>query len=227
MDVPACVYAAHCLVSTFAASSVHTTAVSSVAAAELIMNHWTERVEPPQDNSKPSAPDASVNAQLEPVEPEYRLRPWYQRVPFAVGQYVVGGLICYVLLSSRARIVRRLYVLPAKDVDLSAPLAPKLQKPPHDRFLVVQNAYHWAGQGEVFPFSAAKLEPAKDESELAMRVDGKIGTYSVMLPDAKINEEKLSSLWDIKQKLFTAWYGEKKGKQELAKLGWETSSEIP
>ncbi|GJE94709.1 hypothetical protein PsYK624_108800 [Phanerochaete sordida] len=182
----------------------------TVAGADLIFNHWTERVDPPAD----APPDA---------KPEFRLRPVWQRIALATGEYAIGAAIAYLLINMRSRLVRRLYVLPGTAVNAAAPLAPKLR--PTDRALVVQNAMHWRGQGKVFPFSTTRLDAGSTDSELLLKVDGESGAWLMALQDAKVDGEEGSSMWDLKKKLYTTWYGEKKGLKELAKHGWEQSSE--
>lgn len=191
---------------------VFTQLAVTVTGAELIFNHWTERVEPAAGgDADAGSPDASAA--------EYRLRPVWQRAALASAQYAVGAFIAYLLVSMRSRLVRRLYVVPRAAVDASAPFAPKLQ--PGDRALVMQNMWHWHGQGEVYPFSRARLEAGSQDSELVLRIGDKPGGYLMALPRAKVNGEEGSSIWDVKKKLYTSWYGEKRGMQELAKLGWE------
>jgi hypothetical protein len=86
---------------------------------ELILHHWTELKTPPPDGS---TDDATTR------EPEYVLRPLYQRAPAVLGQFCVSAFVCILLLNSRARIVRRLYVLPSSALTPTA-LSPVLSTP--------------------------------------------------------------------------------------------------
>ncbi|KAI0688472.1 hypothetical protein BC835DRAFT_1284626 [Cytidiella melzeri] len=203
----------------------------SCALTELIMHHWTELKTPASDEpyTSTSPPGTQVTLPEKPnptPAPEYVLRPLYQRLAAATGQFCVGAFVCVLLLNSRARIVRRLYLLPSSAVTPTT-LSPKLPPNPKgpsktsafdDRVLVAQNVYHFRGQGNVFPFAGTKLSQGYDQNELAFEVVGRKGKFYLGLADAVVNGEKLDG-WRTKEALFRLWYGAK-GRSEMNKYNW-------
>lgn len=116
----------------------------------------------------------------------------------------------------------------------SAPFAPQIAKaaprvqgakggaaPSADRVVVLQNVWHWRGQGNVFPFSACRLERARDDAEAMMTVDGVEGKFFLPLSGGKVNgEDQPAEL--VRDGLFRAWYGPKKAR-EMARQAWGTT----
>lgn len=188
----------------------------SCALTELIVHHWTELKEPAEGADTPGSIQASDGDKA--TGPEYVLRPLWQRAAAAFAQFGLGAFVCVLLLNSRSRIVRRLYLLPSSAVTQTA-LSPKLPKSNRGgEVLVAQNVYHFRGQGNVFPFSQTQLARGFDQSEVAFEVPGVRGKYYLGLEDAKINGE-LQPLWQTREALFRLWYGAK-GKKEMSKFGW-------
>ncbi|KAI0087088.1 hypothetical protein BDY19DRAFT_1073734 [Irpex rosettiformis] len=202
----------------------------SCALTELIIHHWTELKTP-----EPTTDSAQVNGDAPPPKPEYVLRPWYQRAGAVLGQFCVGAFVCVLLLNSRARIVRKLYLIPSSAVTETA-LSPKLpptskhtpgqaaskahnHNPNDDKILVMQNVYHFRGQGNVFPFSSTDLSAGYDSNELAFEVAGRRGKFYMGLQDASVNGEKMDNAWAAREALFKIWYGTK-GKSEMSKYHW-------
>lgn len=192
------------------------------------MHHWTEfrpleEADAPASSSK--ATDAKPDAQNDPPKGEYVLRPIWQRTGAVVGQFGLGAFVCVLLLNSRARIIRRLYLIPSSDVAPTT-LAPKLPKPKpssrqpdRDQVLVAQNVYHFRGQGNVFPLSCCRLTKGYDPNEVALEVAGVRGKFYLGLDGVTINDEPQTSTWNTREALFKLFYGSK-GRTQMAKVGW-------
>ena len=190
------------------------------------MHHWTE-LKTPEPTEESSTQNSSP-----PPKPEYVLRPFYQRAGAALGQFCVGAFVCILLLNSRARIVRKLYLLPSSAVTETA-LSPKMPlkskpktptnstttRPNDDKVLVLQNVYHFRGQGNVIPFASTSLEAGYDTNELAFSVDGRRGKFYLGLEGASVNGEKMDNAWKAREALFKLWYGSK-GKAEMSRYNW-------
>ncbi len=203
----------------------------SCALTELIMHHWTQ-LKPTDESESSSKTEVDTDQTKVPQQqqhPEYELRPLYQRAGAALGQFCVGALVCILLLNSRARIVHKLYLLPSSSLTETA-LSPKLPKPSlprhpkskvrnEEKILVMQNVYHFRGQGNVFPFSDTTLVQGYDPNEVAFEVKGRRGKFYLGLEGACVNGERFDSAWKAREALFGVWYGEK-GKREMARFNW-------
>lgn len=198
------------------------------------MHHWTQ-LKPTDDqsesSSKSEADSKQTKAPQQQKQPEYELRPLYQRAGAALGQFCVGAFVCILLLNSRARIVHKLYLLPSSSLTETA-LSPKLPSSPaqlkskskvtvqnEEKILVMQNVYHFRGQGNVFPFSDTTLSQGYDPNEVAFEVKGRRGKFYLGLEGACVNGERFDSTWKAREALFRVWYGEK-GKREMARFNW-------
>lgn len=149
---------------------------------------------------------------------EYVLRPLWQRVSAAFGQFCLGAFICVVLLNSRSRIIQRLYLLPSSAMTPTA-LSPKLPKGGREsQVLVAQNVYHFRGQGNVFPLSQTRLAPGFDKNELAFEASGVWGKFYLGLQNATVSGQQ-QPVWQTREALFRLWYGAK-GKNEMSKFDW-------
>ena len=154
------------------------------------------------------------------------LRPIWQRAGAVVGQFALGAFVCVLLLNSRARMIRRLYLVPSSSI-IETPLAPKLPKGKpqskasqalRDQVLIAQNVYHFRGQGNVFPLSQCRLTKGFDQNELALEVAGRRGKFYLGLDRVKMNNEPLPN-WNTREALFKMFYGTR-AQTEMAKLGW-------
>ncbi|KAI0941436.1 hypothetical protein AcW1_003333 [Taiwanofungus camphoratus] len=209
--------------------------VVTAASCELVWNHWTHWEETPIDNSsaQPSeltngkAPERSASQSTG----QYVLRPWWQRGPFAFGQLFLGLALAGVLLGSRSRIVRRLYILPPASGSTSVPAPTKtaqsassIAKPGRgksdERRLVIQCVHHFRTQGKVLPMRDCILDKGQNETELTLRANDIKGHFWFGLNNATINGQKLP-LWKVRDEIFTSWYGEERGKRVRAEEKWK------
>lgn len=143
------------------------------------------------------------------------MRPIWQRIPIAAGQLFVGIALATLLLGSRSRIVRRLYVIPGSSISPNPNIQPTF---PKQQFLIVQSVHHFRGQGYVAPLKSCHLEKGRDDTEVEMLMKGVTGRFWLGLEGATV-EGKKEPVWNTRENIFTAFYG-KEGKKVLAKQSW-------
>lgn len=115
--------------------------------------------------------------------------------------------------------VRRAFVLPVSALDRAAPLAPRLPKSA-DRVLVLQNAWQLRGQGRVLPLAAVKLKNDRAPNELRLVADGVRGSFVLPVDEGRVNGGPTLSGRALKEALFCAWYGRKRGLKEFSGGEW-------
>lgn len=143
------------------------------------------------------------------------MRPLWQRLPIAGGQLFIGIVLATLIMGSRSRIVRRLYVVPGSSISPN-PLVQAIS--PKQRFLVLQSVHHFRGQGYVTPMQSCTLSKGRDDTEVNIAVKGVKGGFLVGLDGATV-EGKKEPVWHSRETIFTAFHG-KEGKKMLAKHGW-------
>ena len=198
---------------------------------ELAWNMWTIEKEPeegagkapdtvaPNSSRRPDSadamthpaqsPDADSSNTTPPATEEtkvYVRRPWYQRVPFAGAQIAVGIGIAVMVLTSHARVVQRIRVVPASTLvqnEAYRRLAPALQPVtragkgkkqaasstravPDEQFIFLEAASNRRGHGNVFPLKSCMLERGVNDEELGLIVEGLRGKFWLGLPDAAV-----------------------------------------
>ena len=79
-----------------------------MSAADMTLRHWTQLEDLPEP--LPNSPPGSEST--EPQERKWVLRPLYYRLPVALVHLGIGYGIINLVLTSRARTVRRIWVLP-------------------------------------------------------------------------------------------------------------------
>lgn len=184
------------------------------------MQHWTRPVESEDDTGKkPAVASPSINATTSSTEPEYELRPLEHRIALVGMQSVASAIVCVILFRSRARTLRRLYVVPRESLAPDAPFLPKFSKK-QNRALVLQNVWQWRGQGWVVPF-AGHIERGMSDLELTISIPTH-GRYALPLGDANVNGVKYDSQYSLREALYTTWYGQQNGIKEMAKTAWQT-----
>ncbi|KAI0343543.1 hypothetical protein BDW22DRAFT_1182296 [Trametopsis cervina] len=96
------------------------------------------------------------------------------------------------------------------------------------KLLVVQNVYHFRGQGVILPFTHTRLTQGYDNrpgsEELALEVGGRRTKFYLGLPGATVNGETFtkdgkSDVWRTREALYRVWYG-KNAQKEMSKFGW-------
>lgn len=202
--------------------------ITTVTACELTWNHWTQweaLPDEPESGDSAAKPTAQEKDAKE-KKGHYVLRSWWQRVPFAGGQLFLGIALAALILGSRSRIVRRLYILPpaspSSSTSQTAVRAPILSAAPSGNGrIVLQGVDHWRTQGKVFPKTECTLERGKDESELILWINNVRGHHWFGMQDATINGKKLP-VWQSREEIFKAWYGEEKGKKMSVEERWKS-----
>ncbi|KAK7692018.1 hypothetical protein QCA50_005423 [Cerrena zonata] len=183
----------------------------TVSAAELTLRHWTKLEDLPEPS--PNSPSGSTEPQ---EERKWVLRPLYHRLPLALVHLGIGYGIINLVLTSRARTVRRMWVIPPPETTpvsnpgLQAtrhnlnnikPTSPSLtQTQPHNPTqyspksqLIIQTAKHVPTQGRVSQIRACSLisGSAKDASDsLRLKIPGFQGMFTIGLNDVLIEGEK-------------------------------------
>ncbi|KAL7277594.1 hypothetical protein ACG7TL_008521 [Trametes sanguinea] len=181
--------------------------VVTASACELTLNHWTTWEESPKDTTTPSPSSSSSEGSVQSTEPvgHYVKRPLWQRGLFTIANFAGGVGLAAVLLGGRSRVVRRLFIVPAAAAAAAA-------KSASERLLVIQSPLHTKGQGVAMPIRRTRLVHSSDKTEMMIGLKDRRGHYSMTLQGAEIEGQKLSP-WDARKKLYTIWYGEKKGAQ--------------
>ncbi|CAL1711773.1 unnamed protein product [Somion occarium] len=185
--------------------------IISVSAFELTLRHWTQLEDPssPTEDSKSTSESAPTAENEQSQQPRYVLRPLWHRLPFACGHLAVGFFIANMLLTTRSRLVRRIYVIPPKiPQDTPLPEAVRTVKtnfrnapsssstktspatsPPAKSLLVIQSAKHISSQGRVVPLNACSIVGGKENDAVRIKVPGIRGMFYVGLDSAKIEGE--------------------------------------
>ncbi|KAF7798871.1 hypothetical protein EIP86_010099 [Pleurotus ostreatoroseus] len=188
--------------------------------AELGLSHWTEEkvVEPtahPQGASQDPVPTTDSVPQK-----EYVLRPLYQRLPFAGAQLFLGLSVAWAIVTTHARLVRRLYLLPHTALVQNRAYTAAVESLRQQRFVLVQTANPLAPGGHVFPLSWCKLRRPRDEGTMEFTVESLKVAFWLGLPGARIRGEELRSPYHMREALYQEWYGAREGKRMMAQTAW-------
>ncbi|KAI0077177.1 hypothetical protein K474DRAFT_1109201 [Panus rudis PR-1116 ss-1] len=164
----------------------------TASAFELTLSHWTQLEELPAEESTSSS---SENAE-EKKPQRYVMRPLWQRLPVATGQLVVGVAIATLLVASRSRTVKKIFVIPTPSASSSASSQSHsiAQLPRSKLSLIIQTAKHFKSQGRFVPLSKCSLETSKDPMEVGLKVEGINGPFWIGLEGAKVDQGILADL---------------------------------
>lgn len=184
-----------------------------MSAADLTLRHWT-KLEDLQEAS-PNSTSSSETTASGPQERKWVLRPLYQRLPVALVHLGIGYGIINLVLTSRARTVRRIWVLPptesatssAANSELQAarnnlkagstsattvsPQSPPAYSPKSQ--LIIQSAKHLPTQGRVTSIRSCSLisGSVKETSDsLRLKIPGFQGMFTIGLDDVLIDGKK-------------------------------------
>ncbi|KAI9511483.1 hypothetical protein F5148DRAFT_975118 [Russula earlei] len=128
---------------------------------------WTKWTLPPDNKPAGDDRDARPIAGGRP-----RLRPAWQRAGLCFGHLAVGVSLAAALLIARSRVVRILHVL-----------APSAGAP---KRLLIAGAHGYGRRGAVVPFSRARIEPGRDETEVILRIQDVRGHWWIGLTRARL-----------------------------------------
>ncbi|KAJ3527355.1 hypothetical protein NM688_g8138 [Phlebia brevispora] len=202
----------------------------TAAMAELVFDTWTEEKVLPEGETVNTKTTTAASTSGEAKDTEgppktFVARPLWQRLPLAGAQIAVGVGIAIMILTSHARIVRQLYVVPSSSLVQNEAYA-ALAHSPQSRFVLIKSANGAASSGHVFPLDACKLERGHDDAEMNVHVQGIRGNFWVGLPGATVNGEKTQSTWHAREALYNAFYG-KDGKKMMAREAWNIKDGQP
>ncbi|KAH8115178.1 hypothetical protein DFH11DRAFT_88737 [Phellopilus nigrolimitatus] len=153
------------------------------ASIDMVMRYWTEVIE------KPLPSDSSSNDQR--PEYEYVLRPLWQRLGLASFELLVGTGVGALILASRDRTVWRLII---KRVPLASlpparsgmQLPPRLSKGAKSQTINILTLETASGRAKRFLMRDCDLVPARDLSEVYLRINGVRGYFWLGLNRAKV-----------------------------------------
>ncbi|KAH9833583.1 uncharacterized protein C8Q71DRAFT_860366 [Rhodofomes roseus] len=201
-----------------------------IGSIELVWKHWTYwEPHPREAELDTGATSASAGERTG----EYVLRPWYQRGIAVALQMGFGGFIGGLLLGTRQRDVRRMFLLPRtwppapKAAALPRPsrLPPAAASPEktEERWLILQSLINmnFTGKGIAVPMNQCDLGKGRDDSELKIKVNGITTPFLVRLDgNSKVCGEKLS-VGQARDEIFKWWYGEALGKKLRGSERWK------
>ncbi|TFY60270.1 hypothetical protein EVJ58_g5268 [Rhodofomes roseus] len=204
--------------------------IATIGSIELVWKHWTYwEPHPREAELDTGATSASAGERTG----EYVLRPWYQRGIAVALQMGFGGFIGGLLLGTRQRDVRRMFLLPRtwppapKAAALPRPsrLPPAAASPEktEERWLILQSLINmnFTGKGIAVPMNQCDLGKGRDDSELKIKVNGITTPFLVRLDgNSKVCGEKLS-VGQARDEIFKWWYGEALGKKLRGSERWK------
>ncbi|EPQ55217.1 hypothetical protein GLOTRDRAFT_138839 [Gloeophyllum trabeum ATCC 11539] len=161
--------------------------------AETAWNHWTW---PDPAQKELAGEDAHV-------QPNYVLRPAWQRFALAAGQFAVGLGFASALVRLRGRAVRRVYIVPS---------------PSHSAQVFIQTPVHGASSGIRTTLGECRLSPGRDMSEVILRLRGREGEYWMELRGARIRGQEVP-LERANAEIWEAFTGKKAAAMQRWKSG--------
>ncbi|KAG6920042.1 hypothetical protein DXG01_010110 [Tephrocybe rancida] len=158
------------------------------SAIELTFNHWSSQV-----------PDVEKLAKgNEAPNPEFVLRPAWQRIGVCTAHMFFGAGVAAALLVAQTRFVRTLAIIPPSGNE--------------GRRLFLQCAHNLARRGMVFPLSKCTLGNGRNTTELILRVAGERGHWYIGFENSAINGNYLIG-HEARAGVLAAWNGGTKGKK--------------
>ncbi|TDL18019.1 hypothetical protein BD410DRAFT_793711 [Rickenella mellea] len=182
--------------------------IFTTSSCDIVMNHWTQRVIKTPDKKQSSLSDR--DAIPTPIEYEWELRPFWQRLSLCVAQLFVGAGVGAAIMAFRDRTVWRLRLLPALARAGMTPVSPQKSLPrgrsfgqaADARLLEVETG---SGRKKLFRFRDCTLEPGRDETEMFMRIQGIRGHFWLGMKGARVLDDREMGAADVKRKLIHAW----------------------
>ncbi|CCM02994.1 uncharacterized protein FIBRA_05109 [Fibroporia radiculosa] len=201
--------------------------VVTFSACELTWNHWS-RWEPLSEASKSPSPAtvatnaSALDADTKETKGHYALRPWWQRAPFAGGQFFLGVAVGVLILVSRSRVIRKLYILPPSNQSGALPSqGSSAVVSSHDRRVLIQSVHHFRNQGKLFPMQDCALERGHDDAEIILRINNVRGQHWFGLQNSTVNGQTLP-VWQARDEIFKTWYGDEQGKKMRMEERWKS-----
>lgn len=127
-------------------------------------------------------------------------RTW-MRAGFAGFQVAAGLGLTALIIALQSRVVRRVRVLPPG-------IAPTLGNGAEKR-LLIQSALDYS-RASLIPFSAARLYPGRDDTELVINADGFRGNLWLGTKNAVVDGQAGKTPGEVREALMAVW-GIKKG----------------
>lgn len=132
---------------------------------------------------------------------EWLPQPTWMRAGFAGFQVAAGLGLTALIIALQSRVVRRVRVLPPG-------IAPTLGNGAEKR-LLIQSALDYS-RASLIPFSAARLYPGRDDTELVINADGFRGNLWLGTKNAVVDGQAGKTPGEVREALMAVW-GIKKG----------------
>ena len=132
---------------------------------------------------------------------EWLPQPTWMRLGLGGFQVCAGLGLTALIVALQSRVVRRIRVLPPG-------IAPTLGNGSEKR-LLIQSALDYS-RASLVPFSAARLYPGRDDTELVINADGFRGNLWLGTKRAKVDGQAGKAPGEVREALMAVW-GIKKG----------------